>query len=95
MVISNRNSFRVLFDKIASVEMASPTNRHCVNCIGTLSFPMNGLMNGLSTSCHRLRDTHRIWPRGTFPTPPLFPGLRRLVHLEWAELVQVRTAISY
>ena len=51
-VISNRNSFRVLFDRIASVhlfekyiyilaqEMASPGNQHCVNCIGTLSFPI-------------------------------------------------------
>jgi len=39
---------RVLFDKIASVfekyinilalEMASPGNRHCVNCIGALLF---------------------------------------------------------
>jgi len=43
----------VLFDKIASVyvlfgkyinilafEMASPGNRHCANCIGTLPFPL-------------------------------------------------------
>ena len=48
--ISNHNSSRVLFDKIAScilfekhiyisaLEMASPGNRHCANCIGTLSF---------------------------------------------------------
>ena len=52
LVISNHNSFRVLFDKIASVyffekyinilalEMASPVNRHCANCIGALSFPI-------------------------------------------------------
>jgi len=53
LVISNRNSFRVLFDEIASVyftskkyidisalKMASPGNRHCAKCIGTLSFPM-------------------------------------------------------
>ena len=50
LVISNHNSFRVLFDKIAFVyfiwkyiyilalEMASPGNQHCANCIGTLSF---------------------------------------------------------
>jgi len=50
-VISNHNSFRVLSDKIASVylfekyiyilamEIASPANLHCANCIGTLSFP--------------------------------------------------------
>jgi len=48
-LISNHNSFRVMLDKIASVyfiwkilalslEMASPGNQHCVNCIGTLSF---------------------------------------------------------
>jgi len=50
---SNLNSFRVLFDKIASViilfeqyvnmlvlERASPGNRHCASCIGALSFPM-------------------------------------------------------
>ena len=49
----NHNSFRVLFDKIASVyyiwkkctyilalEMASPRNQHCASCIGTLSFPI-------------------------------------------------------
>ena len=53
LLISNHNSFRVLFDKIASVyfiwkkniyilalEMASPENQHCANCICTLSFPM-------------------------------------------------------
>jgi len=52
-VISNHNSFRVLFDKIASVyflsekyiyilalKMASPGNRHFANCSGILSFPM-------------------------------------------------------
>jgi len=50
--ISNHNSSRVLFDKIAScilfekhiyisaLEMSSPGNRHCANCIGTLSFPV-------------------------------------------------------
>ena len=52
LVISNRNSFRVLFDKvlpyllfekyifILALEVASPGNQHCANCIGTLSFPM-------------------------------------------------------
>jgi len=51
LVISNHNSFRELFDKIASVyllekyiyilplEMASAGNRHCANFIGTLLFP--------------------------------------------------------
>ena len=49
LVISNDNSFRVLFDKTAliyfcqenifALEMASPGNRHGANCIGTLSFP--------------------------------------------------------
>jgi len=53
LVISNHNSFRVLFDKIASVYFigkyififlyfitgnGQPKNQHCVNCIGTLSF---------------------------------------------------------
>ena len=45
------NCCGVLFDKIAStyfirkyiyilaLEMASPGNQHCANCIGTLSFP--------------------------------------------------------
>ena len=54
MVISNHNSFRVLFDKIASVYFigkvyfyfcngnASPGNQHCANCIITLSFPEFG-----------------------------------------------------
>jgi len=52
------NSFRALFNKIASIglyfymkkiylyfrfltlEMASPGNQHCANCIGTRSFPI-------------------------------------------------------
>jgi len=53
LAISNHNSFRVLFDKIASVyfirkcinilawEMASPGNRHCASCIGTLLFSIH------------------------------------------------------
>ena len=48
LVISNRNSFRVLSDKIATVyfiyilalEMASLGNQHCASCIGTCSFPI-------------------------------------------------------
>jgi len=53
LVISNRNSFRVRFDKIASVyfiskkyiyilalEMASPGTRHYASCTCTLSFPI-------------------------------------------------------
>jgi len=53
----------VLFDKIAFVyffgkyiyilalEMASPRNQHCANCLGTLSFPMTGISyRTLSTS---------------------------------------------
>jgi len=56
VLISNHNSFRLLFDKIASVayilfekkyiyiltlEMASPWNQHC---IGTLSFPIGQIL---------------------------------------------------
>ena len=52
LVISNHNSFRVLFDKIASVyfvgkyiniwslQMTSPGNQHCANYIGALLFPI-------------------------------------------------------
>jgi len=52
LVISSHIRFWVLFDKIDFVcfswkyiyilafEMASPGNPHCVNCIGTLSFPV-------------------------------------------------------
>ena len=52
-VISNHNSFRVPFDKIASVYFiwkmylyfgignGQPRNRHGANCIGTLSFPIH------------------------------------------------------
>ena len=53
MLIENHNSFRVLFEKIASVyfirkkyvyvlalEMASSEKHHCANSIGILSFPM-------------------------------------------------------
>jgi len=59
MLISNHNSFRVLFDKIASVyfiwkniylafQMGSPGNQYCANCIGTLSLPVTAL-------CYRCR----------------------------------------
>jgi len=54
MVIANHISFRVLFDKIASVyfirkkyicifalETATPGNQHCASCIDTLSFPIS------------------------------------------------------
>ena len=53
LLISDRNSFRVLFGKIAScilfkkyiyilaLEMASPGNQHCANRIGTLLFLRN------------------------------------------------------
>jgi len=50
LAISNHNSFPALFDKkslpyilfeiyiyILTLEMTSPGNRHCANCIGTLS----------------------------------------------------------
>jgi len=53
LLISNCNSFQVLFDNIVpyyilfekyicilALEMASPGNQHCANCIGTLSFPI-------------------------------------------------------
>ena len=53
LVISNRNSFRVVFEKkyllpsvlsekytyILALEMTSPGNQHCANFIRTLSFP--------------------------------------------------------
>ena len=55
-VISDHNSFRVLFDKIPFVyilfekyiyiltlKMASSGNPHCAICIGTLSFPIKTL----------------------------------------------------
>jgi len=49
LLISDHNSFRVLFDRIfylkkyiyyLALEMASPGNQHCASCIGTLSFPI-------------------------------------------------------
>ena len=54
LVISDHNGFRVLFILIKllpnilfqkyiyilALEMASPVNQHCANCIGTLSFPI-------------------------------------------------------
>jgi len=52
LVISSHDSFRVLFDKIASayfickvylyfsIGKANPGNQHCANSIGTLSFSM-------------------------------------------------------
>jgi len=32
---------------ILALEMASPGNRHCANCIGTLSFPMSRLASAV------------------------------------------------
>jgi len=35
----------ILFEKdmyILALEMASPENQHCANCIGALSFPIQG-----------------------------------------------------
>ena len=62
MLISNHNSFRVLFDKIVSVyfiwkkyiytlafDIASPGNQHCANCIGTLSFAIVGSVTAHGT----------------------------------------------
>ena len=67
LVISKLYSFRVLFDKIASVyfireiywyfsiSVASPGNRHCASCIGTLSCPraITVSMQPVSTSVAR------------------------------------------
>jgi len=64
LAISNHSSFSVLFDKIVSVlyilfekyiyisalEMASPGNQHCANCIGTLQFPIQ------PTPTHQMLD---------------------------------------
>jgi len=62
LLISNHNSFRVLFDKIVSVyfiwkkyiytlafDIASPGNQHCANCIGTLSFAIVGSVTAHGT----------------------------------------------
>ena len=68
MVISNHNSFRLLFDKIASIyfiwkiyyifalEMASPGNLHWANCIGALSFPIGTVKKQLSED-HAVQTT--------------------------------------
>jgi len=57
LVTSNHNSFRVLFDNVASVfyiwknilifyhwKWAADGNQHCANCIGALSFPIQLLI---------------------------------------------------
>ena len=61
--MSNRNSFRVVFDwfrpifylkyifiNILALEMGSPGNRHCTNCIGTLTFPIKVRSHGIRCS---------------------------------------------
>jgi len=50
----------ILFEKciyILALEMASPGNRHCANCIGTLSFPITpaGQLNGNGTNVAGIR----------------------------------------
>ena len=50
----------VLFEKytnILALEMASPGNRHCANCIGTLSFPIP--IPRLSHRPYMLKLTHQ------------------------------------
>jgi len=43
-VLFDKNCFRIFYLKKYSytfaLEMASPRNQHCANCIGTLSFPI-------------------------------------------------------
>jgi len=69
----------VLFDRIVSVyfifekyiyisalEMASPGNRHCANCIGTLSFPV--------------KSGHAVTPRYDRRKFVTLSGQRRLQH---------------
>ena len=67
LLISNHNSFRVLFAKIASVRRifylenicifstgnGQPRDQNCANCIGTLSFPLKCVRYALSGFvCH-------------------------------------------
>ena len=65
LVISNHNSFRVLFDKncfriyylkdiliFLALEMACPGNRHCANCIGTLLFPVRPSISTKNAAVH-------------------------------------------
>jgi len=43
LLFSNQLLLCILFEKyvhILALEMASPRNQHCANCIGTLSFPI-------------------------------------------------------
>jgi len=77
LVISNHNSFRVLlFDKIVSVyfiseicffilalEMASPWNQHCANCIGTLSFPRRAHQYAALPYRERSKQVAQLSPR--------------------------------
>jgi len=65
----------ILFEKciyILALEMASPGNQHCTNCIGTLLFPI-GNMHGrfgedrMYSSRDMLMVTDRqIWPSQYF-----------------------------
>jgi len=71
-VISNHNSFRVLsikllpyilFEKynyILALEMASPGNQHCANCIGTLSFPTAGHAMRQPLTASKSGGTHGV-----------------------------------
>jgi len=81
LLISNHNSFRVLFDKTASVYfiweiytsilalgMASPGNRHCASCIGTVSFPISQQCD-LERATARRQSGYRA--RAVTTSPPL------------------------
>ena len=72
----------VLFEKynyILALEMASPVNQHCANCIGTLSFPV-GLH--LELRQNGGTDQHAVWgvdSRGP-RKEPIIKGARILHH---------------
>ena len=62
---------------ILALEIASPRNQHCANCIGTLSFPIGYVrINILADSpvvlvqLSRLRRSHAVCARYTPPPPP-------------------------
>jgi len=56
----------ILFEKcinILALEKASPWNRHCAKCIGTLSFPIHVRMHTVD-SCHMTDGrTGSAWQR--------------------------------
>ena len=76
-----------LSSSVTANETASPGNRHCANCIGTLSFPIVGRARRADVSLARLSRRHQLWNCGytrvRSPAPADLPHHRDTSICSW------------